>query len=305
MQRPSQKEVSLQAFLRDYDSYARDVRGLSAATREIHDRTIRRFCAFRFRNGRIVWSAVRFTDVVSFLAAEFERLRNRDTQRVWLASLRSILRYLAEAGAVPVGWDMALPRTATRRHANLPRHLSREQVQALFAICRGKQPRALRDRAVLLLLLRLGLRTGEVENLTWEDIDWQEGTVRIHSPKTRRERVLPLPHDVGKALVAYLRTFDKCPALIFESVRTTTASGRRHIRIKDVVRSLFRRAGIVGRSAHSLRHTVATEMVNHGASFKDVADLLGHRWLSTTLIYAKLDMKSLRKVALPWPGGAR
>jgi site-specific recombinase XerD len=131
-------------------AYARDVRGLSTSTREIHCRILRRFCCFRFRDTQIVWSAVHFTDFVSFLTAEFERLPNRDTQRVLLTTVRVILRYLAETGVIPNGWDAALPGTTTRRHAHLPRQLSREQIRALFAASQGKKPRALRDRALLL-----------------------------------------------------------------------------------------------------------------------------------------------------------
>jgi site-specific recombinase XerD len=219
--------------------------------------------------------------------------------------MRTILRYLAENNMVPKGWDEALPRTATKRHAHLPRQLSREQIRALFKASQGNRWIARRDRALLLLLLRLGLRCEEVAHLKWQDIDWQAGSIRICSQKSRRERILPLPEDVGKALVAYLRTFSSVPLWIFDSSRSTFPDEMRRLHIKAISKYLFKRAGVVGGSAHSLRHTIATTMVNHGASFKDVSDLLGHRRLSTTLIYAKLDMKALAQVALPWPGGER
>ena len=219
--------------------------------------------------------------------------------------MRTILRYLAENNMVPMGWDEALPRTATKRHAHLPRQLSSEQIRALFKASQGNRWIARRDRALLLLLLRLGLRCEEVAHLKWQDIDWQAGSIRICSQKSRRARILPLPEDVGNALVAYLRTFSSVPLWIFDSSRSTFPVEMRRLHIKAISKYLFKRAGVVGGSAHSLRHTVATSMVNHGASFKDVSDLLGHRRLSTTLIYAKLDMKALAQVALPWPGGER
>jgi integrase len=172
-----------------------------------------------------------------------------------------------------------------------------------FVASQGEKSRALRDRALLLLFLRLGLRSEEIAHLKWQDLDWQAGSIRICSQKSRRERILPLPEDVGKALATYLRKFRGLPLCVFDSSRTTFPLDMRRLHIKAIARYLFRRAGIVGRSAHSLRHTVATSMVNHGASFNEVADLLGHRWLCTTLIYAKLDMKALAQVALPWPGG--
>jgi type IV secretory pathway VirB2 component (pilin) len=147
-----------------------------------------------------------------------------------------------------------------------------------------------------LLMGYLGLRCEEVAHLKWQDIDWQAGSIRICSQKSRRERILPLPEDVGKALAVYLRTFSNIPPWVFDSSRSTFPDEMRRLHIKAISKYLFKRAGVVGGSAHSLRHTVATNMVNHGASFKDVSDLLGHRRISTTLIYAKLDMKALTQV---------
>jgi hypothetical protein len=117
MEELSKNGLSLAECVARYDLYARDVRGLSTSTREIHCRILHRFCYFRFRDSQIVWTAIRFTDFVTFLTAEFERLPNRDTQRVLLTTLRVIFRYPSETGAIPRGWDEALPRTATRRHA--------------------------------------------------------------------------------------------------------------------------------------------------------------------------------------------
>jgi site-specific recombinase XerD len=288
-----------------YDLYAQEVRGLAASTREIQRRILRRFCIFRFSDEPVVWSAVCFTDIVRFLTAEFERYPNRGTQRASLTSMRTLLRYLAEKNMVPKGWDEALPRTTTRRHAHLPRTLSQDQVRALFRASQGNKWIARRDRALLLLFLRLGLRCEEVAHLKWKDVDWQAGAIRICSQKSRRERILPLPQDLGKALAAYLRTFHAVPVWVFDSSRATFPIEMRRLHIKGITKYFFKRAGVVGGSAHGLRHTVATNMVNRGASFKEVADLLGHRWLCTTFIYAKLDMRALAQIALPWPGGAR
>lgn len=305
MEQLSKKGPSLAECVASYDLYAREARCLAASTREIQRRILRRLCRFCFGDGPIAWDAICFTDIVRFLTAEFERYPNRGTQRAALTSLRTLLRYFAENNMVPTGWDEALPRTATKRHAHLPRQLSAEQIRALFKASQGNKWIARRDRALLLLLLRLGLRCEEVAHLKWQDIDWQAGTIRICSQKSRRERILPLPEDVGKALAVYLRTFSKVPLWVFDSSRSTFPVKMRRLHIKAISKYLFKRAGVVGGSAHSLRHTVATSMVNHGASFKDVSDLLGHRHLSTTLIYAKLDMKALAQVALPWPGGER
>ena len=218
--------------------------------------------------------------------------------------LRSLLRYLADdVGAIPAGWDTALPRIANRRHASLPRQLTEAQVQALFGACPKDTSRHVRDRALLLVFLRLGLRREEVANLTVRDIDWRDGVLHIRSTKTYRDRNLPLPDDVGRAVVAHLRHQRPHPVRVFEPRRPPFTAQRSYDHVGNAVRAVLVRAGIVDRGVHALRHTAATTMVNGGASFKEVADVLGHQSLATTLIYAKLDLRSLMHVALPWPGG--
>jgi site-specific recombinase XerD len=219
--------------------------------------------------------------------------------------LRSLLRYLSREGHLPSGWDAALPAIATRKHISLPRGLSQEQVRALWSASEGRKPRNLRDRALLLVFLRLGLRAEEVANISLADIDWRSGCLKIRSAKTYRERVLPLPQDVGEAMASYLKVWRRHPTHVFEPRRPPFTEQRRRNHVGNSMRYLFASAGITDRGLHSLRHTAATAMVNGGASFKDVSDVLGHKSITTTLIYAKLDLKSLMRVALPWPGGAR
>jgi site-specific recombinase XerD len=137
MEQLSKKGLSLIECVASYDLYAQEVRGLAASTREMHRRILRRFCIFRFGEEPVLWHAVCFTDIVRFLTAEFERFPNRGTQRASLKSMRTLLRYLAEKSLIPKGWDEALPRTTTCRHAHLPRQVSREQVRALFGRHRG------------------------------------------------------------------------------------------------------------------------------------------------------------------------
>jgi integrase/recombinase XerD len=159
--------------------------------------------------------------------------------------------------------------------------------------------------ALLLLCLRLGLRVQEVANLAPGDIDWKNGCLRVRCTKTYSDRLLPFPQDVGDALVAHLRNCREHPTRVFEPLRPPCSAKRCYIHVLNSIRYLFGLAGVIDRGTHSLRHTAATEMVNSGASFKEVADVLGHKAISNTFIYAKLDMRSLRKVALPWPWGAQ
>jgi Phage integrase family len=167
---------SIAAFTSQYDQYLLRVRGSAASTRKIHRLVAHRFLACRFPDGVITWSDLSFGDCAAFIRKEFARLPSHDTQRTWLVVLRSLLRYLAdEVGIIPRGWDAALPKIANRRHAHLPRQLSATQVQHLFDACQKDTSRHLRDRAVLLVLLRLGLRREEVANLCVRDIDWRNG----------------------------------------------------------------------------------------------------------------------------------
>jgi integrase/recombinase XerD len=305
MRSPIKNGLSISDLESQYDTYLLTARGLSRSTRNLHHYVVHRFLSARFPSGNIDWSKVRFNDFVQFLTSEFARLHNRATQTAWLMILRSVVRYLSREGHVPPGWDAALPSIATRKHISLPRGLSPEQVRALWSASEGRTPRNLRDRALLLVLLRLGLRAEEVANIALADIDWRSGCLKIRSAKTYRDRVLPLPSDVGKAVAAYLEVQGRHPTHVFEPRRPPFTEQRRRTHVGNSMRYLFASAGIADRGLHSLRHTAATAMVNGGASFKDVSDVLGHKSITTTLIYAKLDLKSLRQVALPWPGGAR
>lgn len=263
---------SIAAFMSQYDQYLLRVRGSAASTRQIHRLVVHQFLTCRFPDGVIAWSDLRFSDCAAFVRKEFARLPSHDTQRTWSVVLRSVLRYL---------------------------------VHDLFDACQKPTSRHLRDRALLLVLLRLGLHREEVANLTVRDIDWRNGLLHIRSTKTHQDRDLPLPEDVGHALVAHLRHQRPHPARVFEPRQPPFTAARSYENVGNTVRALLVRARIVDRGVHALRHTAATAMVNGGASFKNVADVLGHRSLATTLIYAKLDLRSLSQVALPWPGGGR
>jgi integrase/recombinase XerD len=167
----------------------------------------------------------------------------------------------------------------------------------------------LRNRAILFLLARLGLRAQDVVSLCLDDIDWAEGRIALRPGKSRRARRLPLPHDVGQAIVAYLQ--DGRPQSASRQVFLRSRPPFRSLTsrvVGGIVRQAFTRASLVvppGLASHIFRHTVASRMVNRGVSFKDVADVLGPQSNETTGIYAKLDLEALAAVALPWGGAAQ
>lgn len=298
------KHIRLAELIERYDRHL-SAQGLARRTQSIHRHVVQKLLHYRFPNGQIAWGDLHFCNCAEFLKAEFARLSSRETKRTWLMVVRSVLRYWAAEGYIPGGWDAALPRIPFYRQASLPRNLSAKQLADLEEACRGNKRQHLRYRALLLLFWRLGLRTGEVANLHLQDIDWRNGCLRIRGTKSHKERLLPLPEDVGKALVAHLRASRPHSTQVFESRRSPHSMERAYWHVRNCMTYLFGLAGIRGHGTHALRHTAAAEMVSGGASFKAVAEVLGHKSISTTLIYAKLDAKSLTQVALPWPGGAQ
>lgn len=221
-----------------------------------------------------------------------------------ITSLRIFLRYLAVQGQCQVGLDKAVPAFASWRLARLPRYLPPEQVDRLIAACDDNSPRRRRDRAILLLLTRLGLRAGDVARLRLADIEWKTGTLRV-SGKGRYQVRLPLPQEVGDAIISYLERRPASRGSDHVFVRNV-APFRPFVcgdGISSVVRCAMKRAGVVSpaRGAHVLRHTAATEMLRHGVPLDRIALVLRHRGIDTTAYYAKADVSSLRQIAQPWP----
>jgi site-specific recombinase XerD len=219
-------------------------------------------------------------------------------------SLRAFLRYLAVEGCCQAGLDTVVPAYAHWRLADMPRYLAAEQVNRLIAACDGKAIARRRDRAIILLLARLGLRAGDVAQLRLVDIEWQTGSLRV-SGKSRYEVRLPLPQDVGDAIAAYLEY--RPSACQSDRLFLRTIAPCRPFRngdgISSVVNRLMKRAGIVTpvKGAHVLRHTAATEMLRHGVPLEKIGLVLRHRGIDTTAYYAKADVALLKQIAQPWP----
>ena len=219
-------------------------------------------------------------------------------------ALRVFLRFLIAEGRCASTLDGAIPVLAHWRLASLPRYLPTDEVERLIRSCDVTALVGVRDRAILLLLARLGLRAGDIVQLQMLDLDWKDGWIRVCG-KGRRQTRLPLTNEVGQALIAYLeirpRTSDDA---VFVRCRAPFRAFRSHCAVSVIVDRALTRAGVTRPSrgaAHLLRHSVATAMLRTGASLHDVAALLRHRSVSTTQIYAKVDVVALRKIAQPWP----
>jgi integrase/recombinase XerD len=239
-------------------------------------------------------------DVSAFLARECPR-RTGSGARSLTSKFRPFLRYLHVSGLVAAPLVWAVPRAATQRDRSLPRGLEPVIVTRLLRSCDRRRLLGQRDYAILLLLVRLGLRAGEVAAMTLEDVDWRRGEVLIHG-KGNRQDVLPLPVDVGEAVVSYLRRRgrDEIPA-VFVNVRAPRGPLTRSA-IKSIVRRACERSGVPVISPHRLRSTAATGMLAGGASLEEIAQVLRHRDVKTTAIYATVDRARLRPLARPWPG---
>ena len=219
-------------------------------------------------------------------------------------SLRAFLRYLAVKGRCRAGLADVVPGYAHWRLADLPRYLAAEQVNRLIAACDGDVLARRRDRAIVLLLARLGLRAGDVAQLRFDDIEWETGSLRV-TGKSRYEVRLPLPQDVGDAIAAYLACRPStCPSdHVFLRNIAPFRPFRKGDGISSVVKRLMQRAGVVApvKGAHVLRHTAATEMLRHGVPLEKIGLVLRHRGIDTTAYYAKADVTLLKQIAQPRP----
>lgn len=222
-----------------------------------------------------------------------------------VGALRVYLRFLATNGACQPGLDHTLPTVAEWKLSALPRYLDAQQVNRLVDSCSKNGLQGWRDRAIVLLLLRLGLRAGDIASMRPTDIDWQEATLLVRG-KGRREVRLPLPQDAGDAVLDYLEQARPQVAIdrVFLCAKAPFRPLRSGMRVSDVVRAALRRAGIENPPSHGanlLRHTAATMMLRAGATLDEIGTVLRHKSPDTTAHYAKVDVAALQQVAQPWP----
>jgi site-specific recombinase XerD len=299
-------ETEVQQWLAQYGTYLDHVQGLTPSTRRKYLFLATRLLETLSHQGGMTWSALTADSISAFVQADAAPRRGFGPHGTATA-VRSFLRFLVVQHRLPAGLDRAIPTGRRWSHAALPQHLSDTDISRMLQCCADGTARSTRDYAILLLLSRLGLRAKEVASLQRHDVDWANGSLLIRTSKTHAERLLPLAQDVGEALLAYLRAGR--PVTSFRHLFLAHTAPYRPLHtasaITKIVKRLLAKAGIARQAsgAHLFRHTVATQLVNRGASFKDVADILGHHTLQTTGLYAKLALAALAQVALPWPGG--
>ena len=265
---------------------------------------VRQFLDRKYGSGALRLNRLCRDDLVS-VVCDYARQQTPASTQVFTSALRRYLRYLQMQGICSEKLAVAIPVASRWRLANLPRTMTKDQLHTFLSSFDRSTAIGRRDYAIVMLMSTLGLRASEVALLQLDDLNWRNSSLRIVSPKSRRTNVLPLPNAVGRAIADYLRRG-----------RPTTSHRHifsRHAAPRDIplnggsIRALTVRAyGRCGfdprwKGTHILRHTVATQLHQRGATLKEVADLLGHRSIETSAIYTKVNLPALAAVALPWP----
>jgi len=280
-------------------------RGLATPTVLRYENLARRFLGERANavGSRFAEDLTR-TDVIGFLLRETARV-SVGSAKGRVAELRALLRFLYLKGYTDLALATAVPPVAGWHDTTVPTGIATRDVQRLLDSCDRDDRAGVRDLAILTLVARLGLRSAEVARLELEDLDWRAGEIVVRGKARRRDR-LPLPSDVGEALTSYL--CEARPQTPIRQVFLALKAPMRAIRpdlVSDVTRRACDRAGVPRVGAHRLRHSLATELLSRGSTLSEVSQVLRHRDLATTAIYAKVDLGSLRRVAQPWPGAVR
>lgn len=293
----------MEAMLARYRGYLTSERGLTASTAQGYAYAVRPFLRKREApEGRLRLEDLAPRDITAFVVAEVPG-RRTGSAKLAVTALRSLLGFLHVEGIIARSLTSAVPSVAGSRLAGLPKALDVGQVRQLLASCDRSTAVGRRDFAILTMLVRLGLRAGEVAALELDHVDWRHGEIAVRGKGNRHER-LPLPVDVGRAVAAYLRRGRPTAESrhVFLRVRaphqTLTSSG-----VTSVVIGAAHKAGLPAVGPHRLRHTAATEMLRAGAPLAEIGQVLRHRSPLSTAIYAKVDRVALRELARPWPGG--
>ena len=299
------REIARAELKSEYETYLRSQRGLSERTIFHCWRYADRFLDFRFGDEVGDLSQIGPADIAAFLQHLTDR-KQPFRDKTAPTHLRNFFRYLFKAGKNPANLALGVPSVRQQYGARLPRHLSPEQVEVLLEAVRSGPYGGRRNYAMVLLMARLGLRAPEVIAMRIDDIDWRTGEIMVRGKGDRHDRV-PLPPDVGEALADYIR-HDRGKV----ASRTLFVRGRAPHHpfkggqvINNILRDAFARTGLkppapyVG--SHVLRHSLAVNLVQRGASLEEIGDMLRHRSRGSTMIYARLDIDGLRSIARPWP----
>lgn len=294
---PAPPRLASEELLASFQNYLLAERALASSTALAYVLRARRFLA-RHPEGNL--AALTAADVSAAVLAEAGAGSVGSTQ-FFVVALRAFLRFCFIEGLVPTDLSAAALSMTGRRRPGLPKRISRADAVALLDSCDRRIAAGRRDYAVLLMLLRLGLRSCEVATLRLDELDWRAGELVVHGKAQRVDR-LPLPADVGEAITAYLRRGRPRTTrreVFLRTLAPIAPLSRRGVSL--IVHRACVRAGLTPVGAHRLRHTLACEMVRAGVPLPEISQVLRHRGLVSTAIYARADVDQLRMLAQPWP----
>jgi site-specific recombinase XerD len=294
--RPVVVATAIDHLVARYSEYLRRERALSPSTAAFYVRMARTFLP---PDGDL--RSLTAASVTAFVLRESRTFSIAYT-KCKVSAVRCLLRYLYVHAEIPTNLANVVPAVAGWRLSSLPRDVPPHVLRQLLQHCKRRTHVGRRARAAVLLMARLGLRVGEVAALRLDDIDWTAGELRIRGKGGCLDR-LPLPADVGSALATYVRWSrpridSRAVFLRVHAPHDRVSAGG----LKSVLRAACTRAGVPRMGTHRLRHTAATQMLRHGASLTEIAQVLRHRHTDTTAIYAKVDRLALRQLAPSWPG---
>jgi site-specific recombinase XerD len=300
---PRVEEDGLGLLQRDFERYLLQERGLATATIGNYLGVSRTFLTTHFNKEMVDPQQLRPSDVIRFVR-RIALSQPPSSAKFTITGLRAFLRFLYVQGRTATNLTASVPTIPHWKVEALPRSLNAQEVEALLRSCDQMTMVGKRDYAVLCLLARLGLRAGEVVAMTLEDIDWRAGELTVRGKGKTRER-LPLLAAVGQALAAYLREARPSCATrhLFVTARAPFQEFAGPTTVCRIVEQAIKRAGLNTRQrgAHLLRHSLATTLLQRGASLQEIGDVLRHRHPATTQIYAKVDIAALQALVQPWP----
>ena len=299
------QENETEKLLREYNEHLVEERGLSPSTIFSYIPNIRYFLSnlLPIDKPADLSNTIDAQKITEFVR-KYANKHGSVVSGMMVSSLRSFFRFLLLRGKVSVDLASCVPSVANWKHTRTPQYLSPQELRHLLEHSKGRSPLEIRNYAILLILARLGLRASEVVMLTLDDIDWKRGEINIRGKGGKHAR-LPLPVDVGEALVDYLKNGrPSCSTRrVFISSRAPLKPFKNHVAVSTIVHRCLERASLnaAKKGAHLLRHTLATECLRKGATLPEVGEILRHKQVDTTAIYAKVDFKELIKIAQPWP----
>lgn len=292
-------------ILQEFQQHLIDQRNLTPITIQTYLGTVEHFLMHCYAAKPLRLETLSVQEITGFMLQQARHYSAGHTQLI-ASGLRNFFRFLLQQGVTKTNFSQCVLTPARRQLSTLPKFMKADDVELLLQSVDQETPAGRRNFAILQLLARLGLRSGEVASLTLDDINWDEGTITVGGKGGHKDQ-LPLPHEVGQAIANYLR--DGRPSCstrhVFLRLRAPLRGFLHGAAVGTIVCRALNKAGLhpAFKGAHLLRHSLATRLLREGASLIEIGELLRHRHLNTTQIYAKVDEKALSRLAPPWPGG--